>query len=99
METGTLTGTLVEGKQQEKQPAAMQDGSQKEPVAQDAANGSWPWLTLRLSASTFDEGDGSGGGTGLPSFPTAFPEGEGSTSLGNSRGGASAICGSGRSAV
>jgi len=37
METGTLTGTSVEGKQQEKQPAAVQDGSQKEPVVQDAA--------------------------------------------------------------
>src|SRR5580692_5192683 len=37
METGTLTGTLTEGKQQEKQPAAVQEGSQKEPVAQDAA--------------------------------------------------------------
>src|SRR5580698_3046345 len=37
METGTLTGTSVEGKQQEKQPALAQDGSQKEPVAQDGA--------------------------------------------------------------
>jgi ribose-phosphate pyrophosphokinase len=37
METGTLAGTLVEGKQQEKQPAVVHDGSQKEPVALDVA--------------------------------------------------------------
>ena len=31
------TGTLVEGKQQEKQPAAVRDSSQKDPAAPDSA--------------------------------------------------------------